>query len=104
MELLFVFLIGAIAGLAARYFLPGRHTHGSVLIPAVGAAVACALWVALTWVGLKWNGGWIWLITVVATTVVVFALDLAVGRVREQADEDRLATLTKTGVRATSAG
>ena len=40
MELLFVALGGAILGLGARYLLPGRHTHGSVLVPAIGVIAA----------------------------------------------------------------
>lgn len=98
MELFFVFLLGAIIGLAARYFLPKRHTHGSVLIPAVGAAIACALWVALTWLGLKWDAGVIWWVTLVGTAVLVTIVDLAIGSVRDHADAERLAALTKSGV------
>lgn len=98
MELLFIALGGAIIGLAARYFLPHRHTHGAVLMPALGVMVACVLWVALTWAGLKWNGGWIWWITLVGTAVVVAAADLVIGRVRTSRDDHLLAELTKGAV------
>ncbi|WP_223695194.1 hypothetical protein [Leifsonia poae] len=98
MELLFVALGGALLGLGARYFLPHRHTHGAVLIPAVGVMVSSALWVALTWAGLAWNGGWIWWITLVGTAVIVFVIDLIVGRVRTSNDDKLLATLTKGAV------
>lgn len=97
MELLFVFLAGAILGMAARYFLPAHHTHGVILIPSIGAGFASAIWVALTWAGLKWNGSMIWWITLIATGVVVIAVDLLVGRARESADAAQLATLMKTG-------
>ena len=98
MELLFVALGGAIIGLAARYFLPNRHTHGAVLIPALGVMVASALWVALTWAGLKWNGGWIWWITLVGTAVVVAVADIVIGRVRTAQDDRLLADLSKGAV------
>ncbi|GAB3580964.1 hypothetical protein GCM10027406_21280 [Leifsonia lichenia] len=98
MELLFVALGGAIIGLAARYFLPNRHTHGAVLIPALGVMVSSALWVSLTWAGLKWNGGWIWWITLVGTAVVVAAADIVIGRVRTAQDDRLLADLTKGAV------
>lgn len=98
MELLFVFLAGAVIGLLARYCLPDRHRHGSLLVPAVGAAVACALWVVLTWAGLAWDGGWIWWITILSTILVAVVADLALGRSRRHADAARLATLTRTGV------
>ncbi|WP_431280203.1 hypothetical protein [Leifsonia poae] len=98
MELLFVALGEAILGLAARYFLPGRHTHGSVLVPAIGVMVSSVLWVALTWAGLKWNGGWIWWITLVGTAVVVTVVDLLLGRIRTNSDDRLLANLTKGAI------
>lgn len=98
MELLFVALGGALLGLAARYCLPGRGSHGAVLVPAVGTAVASVVWVALTWLGMKWDGGWIWWITfaVAGTTAVV--ADILLRRRRSRADQAMLQTLIKTGV------
>ena len=98
MELLFVALGGAILGLGARYLLPGRHTHGSVLVPAIGVIVASVLWVALTWAGLAWDGGWIWWITLGGTAVVVTVADLLIGRIRNATDERMLANLTKGAI------
>jgi hypothetical protein len=98
MELLFISLGGAIIGLLARYLLPQRHRHGSMLIPAIGTAVAAALWVALTWAGMKWNGGWIWAITIVVTAVVCVAVDLAIGQARMRHDNVQLAALSKGAV------
>lgn len=98
MELLFVVLGGAIIGLAGRYFLPNRHTHGSVLVPAIGVIAASVLWVALTWAGLKWNGGWIWWITLLGTALVVAVSDLVVGRIRAAHDERMLHSLAKGAV------
>lgn len=98
MELLFVVLGGAIIGLAGRYFLPNRHTHGSALVPAIGVIAASVLWVALTWAGLKWNGGWIWWITLVGTALIVAVADLVVGRVRAANDDRMLHALAKGAV------
>lgn len=98
MELLFVVLGGAIIGLAGRYLLPYRHTHGSVLIPAVGVITASVLWVGLTWAGLKWDGGWIWWITLLGTALVVALVDLAVGRARTAGDDRMLHQLTRGAV------
>lgn len=91
MELLFITLGGVILGLAARFALPHRNLHGSALVPALGGAVAAALWAALTWLGLPWDGGWIWAITLVVTAVVVVAADARIGRVRSRRDEQLLA-------------
>ena len=98
MELLFVVLGGAILGLGARYLLPRRHTHGAVLVPALGAAAASVLWVALTWAGLKWDGGWIWWITLVGTAAIVAVTDLVLGRVRTVSDERLLHELSRGAV------
>jgi hypothetical protein len=95
MELLFVTLAGAIIGLAVRYTLPHRHTHGSALMPAIGLIVSAALWEGLTWAGLKWDGGWIWVITMVGTVAIVVVIDVIVGRVRTTHDANLLATLSK---------
>ncbi|WP_431220800.1 hypothetical protein [Leifsonia xyli] len=98
MELLFVVLGGAIIGLAGRYLLPNRHTHGAVLMPALGAVAAAVLWVALTWAGLKWDGGWIWWITLLGTALVVAVSDVLIGRLRTQSDDRMLHALTKGAV------
>ncbi|QDZ14358.1 hypothetical protein [Humibacter ginsenosidimutans] len=103
MELLFITLGGAIIGLIARYTLPYRHSHGAVLIPALGAGVAAAVWVILTWVGMKWDGGWIWWITLIVTAIVSVGVDLLLGGLRTRSDEQRLHRLTRTGVSATGA-
>lgn len=100
MELLFVTLGGVILGLIARYSLPHRSTHGSVLVPAVGAAVAAVMWVALTWLGWTWDGGWIWWVSLGASVVVAVIVDLWLGRRRTEHDQQMLRTLTRTGIPA----
>ena len=93
MELLFITLGGIILGLGARYLLPHRERHGSVLIPAIGAAVSAVVWVALTWLGWAWDGGWIWVVSLVVTGLAVIAADVLIGRARVQHDDERLALL-----------
>ncbi|MFC6355043.1 hypothetical protein [Luethyella okanaganae] len=100
MELLFVTLGGAILGIGARYVLPHSSEHGVTLIPAVGAAVAAIVWVGLTWLGWKWDGGWIWWVSLMVAAGASVAVDLLIGRARSAADARRLAILTKTGVAA----
>ncbi len=94
MELLFVALGGAIFGLAARYALPNRDEYGVALVPAVGTAVAAVVWVALTWLGMKWDSGWIWLITLAAAAAVSVVAALLIGRARAASDERMLAQLS----------
>ncbi|NQX34198.1 hypothetical protein [Herbiconiux sp. VKM Ac-2851] len=93
MELLFITLGGVILGLIARYALPNRDRHGVVVVPAIGAAVAAVVWGILTWAGLPWDGGWIWVISLVVTAVAVVVADVLIGRRRRERDEVRLQQL-----------
>jgi hypothetical protein len=93
MELLFITLGGAILGLIARYALPRRDNHGEALVPSIGAGLAAVLWVALTWAGLPWDGGWIWAITLVVTAAAVGIADPIIGIYRERADTARFVAL-----------
>jgi hypothetical protein len=93
MELLFITLGGIILGLIARYTLPDRERHGVVLVPAIGAATAAIVWVALTWAGMPWDGGWIWVISLVVTALTVVAADILIGRSRAIRDAERLQAL-----------
>ena len=98
MELLFVALGGAILGLAARYSLPRRHTYGSALVPAIGTGVAAVVWVGLTWLGWPWDGGWIWVVSLVASGLVAAASAYVIGPRRERADAALFERLARPGV------
>ena len=93
MELLFVALFGALIGLVARYALPHRGTHGALLVPSVGTVAAMAAWVALTWAGLRWDQGVIWIATLGVSALAAAAVDLVVGRRRSAADARALAAI-----------
>lgn len=96
MELLFVVVIAACLGAIARYTLPRRSSYGLVLLPALAAAVAAIVWVALTWAGMPWDGGWIWAITLVVATGAAIATALILPRSRDAADERLFAELNST--------
>lgn len=98
MELLFVTLGGALLGLAARYAVPRRTMHGVVVVPAVGAAVAAVAWVVSTWLGLPWDGGWIWVISLVAAGLASAGVALFLGSRRERHDAELFTHLAKVGV------
>jgi peptidoglycan/LPS O-acetylase OafA/YrhL len=95
MELLFVTLGGVILGLAARYGLPKRDTHGALLVPAIGAIVASVVWAALTWVGWKFDGGWIWVASLVAAGVIAGLASVFLGRQRTASDAELLTRLSR---------
>lgn len=103
MELLFITLIGVGIGLAARYCIPQRHTHGVVLIPAVATAASALIWVGLTWAGLTWDGGWIWVITLAATALIAVVVAVAVGQARSRGDRRMLTRLSVGAARPDAA-
>jgi hypothetical protein len=94
-ELLFVTVIGASISLGVRYLVPGRRTHGVLLVPAAGAAATAAVWAACVWIGLTFDGGWIWVIALVLGPLASLAVALALPGRRESADAELLARLMK---------
>jgi hypothetical protein len=94
MELLFVILLSFCIGLAVRYALPGRETYGSMLVPAIAAIAGAVVWEILTWVGWKFDGGWIWVASLVASGVVALVLALVIPRGRRSNDEELLKQLS----------
>lgn len=100
MELLFVALGGAIFGILARYLQPGRLFHGVIVVPAVGVATASTVWVILTWLGMAWDGGWIWVVALALSGVIAFVTGRILSSRREAQDKELLHTLIKTGLPA----
>ena len=100
MELLYVTVIGAAIGTVVRYVLPGRHGYGLFMLPAVAAAVTAIVWVALVWVGLKFDGGWIWVAALGASGVASILVALLVVRGRKHADQRLLHHLSGGKVHA----
>ncbi|HWM34954.1 MAG TPA: hypothetical protein VNR36_12025 [Pseudolysinimonas sp.] len=94
MELLYVTVIGAGIGAVVRYLIPGRRAHGMLLLPAIGAAVTSALWVGLLWLGLTFDGGWIWVISLGAATLASIAAAIWLARARERGDRRLLHQLS----------
>jgi hypothetical protein len=90
MELVYVTVIGAALGAGARYLLPGRHIYGALLLPAIGAAVTSAVWAGLVWAGWKFDGGWIWVVSLTAGAVAAIIAALLLVRTREQVDRQLL--------------
>lgn len=86
MELVYVTVIGAAIGLLARYVLPGRRTYGLLLLPAAAAAVTATVWVALVWAGWRFDGGWIWVVSLAAATVTSVLIPLLLPRARDRHD------------------
>ena len=95
MELMFVILISAAIGLGLTYASrQGRHTYGILLLPSVSAVVTSIVWIGLLWLGFKFDGGWIWAISIAAGAVVALILALRLPRSRQSADRAMLTTLS----------
>jgi hypothetical protein len=95
MELLFVILIVFGMGIIARYTIPGRDTYGIVIVPAIAAAVSAVVWEILTWLGWKFDGGWIWVATLIVGGIVSLVLAIAIPRARRGRDAELLQKLSK---------
>ncbi|MCU1528826.1 MAG: hypothetical protein JWP75_2589 [Frondihabitans sp.] len=95
MELLFVTLGGVILGLAVRYTFPNRSTYGAALLPALGAVAASAVWAALTWAGWKFDGGWIWVASLLTSGVVAVLGAVVLSRTRMTSDAEMLQRLSR---------
>lgn len=88
MELIFVTAIGLSLAVLVRYLVPGRKTSGLLLIPAIGGAVTCAVWVALVWLGLTFDGGWIWFISLAAGVIASVVAAVILPKRRRIADDE----------------
>lgn len=97
MELVFVTVIAAGIGGIVRYLLPGRDAYGIGLLPAIAASTTAAVWVALVWLGLTFDGGWIWVISLVAGTLAPIVLALVLPGRRRAADDELFARLSRPG-------
>lgn len=95
MELLFAVLGGiAIAG-GLRYLLPNRHSYGVLLLPAVGGAVSAAVWSGLTWLRWPFDGGWIWVASLLLAAVAGILVAALLSRQRVAADQRMLESLSR---------
>ena len=95
MELLFVTVIGAGIGALVRYLLPQRGTYGSLLLPGIAATVTAAVWVALLWAGLTFDGTWIWVASLGAGGIAALVAGLVLPRRRVTHDAHRLDQLAR---------
>lgn len=95
MELLFAVLGGIVIAGGLRYAFPHRHSYGVLLLPALGGTVAAIVWAGLTWLGWKFDGGWIWVASLVLPAIVAALVAVLLSRSRVAADERLLQSLSK---------
>ena len=98
MELLFVLVIAAGIGTVLRYVLPSRGTYGLFLLPAISTVVTAIVWVALLWIGWKFDGTWIWVASLGAGFAAALITGIALPRQRAASDERKLNELVRRRV------
>lgn len=86
MQILLAFLFGAAVGGLVHLTLPGRGTRGVALVPIAGAVIGGAVWLALTWAGLKVDDGWLWVWSL-AAPFVLYPLVVALTAMRRRHDK-----------------
>ena len=62
MELAFILVYAAILGLVAPYLGIDIKHIGSLVPGAIALVTGALVWALLTWVGLRYDEAWIWLI------------------------------------------
>jgi len=95
MEILFAIVIGAGMGAVIRFVVPGRHTHGLLLVPLIGAIVAGGVWTPLVWLGFTFDGTWIWVISLGAAGVAALLTAILAPIMRQNEDAARFERLRR---------
>jgi hypothetical protein len=87
MELVLVVTFAGVLGLALRYLIPGRNTHGFAVMPSAAIILGSLGWLLAIWVGLEASGPWGWVVALGLALVGTVALGLVLPRKRTEADE-----------------
>ncbi|TWX37197.1 hypothetical protein ES689_11025 [Frigoribacterium sp. ACAM 257] len=95
MELLFVVLGGALLGFVAHFALPAHDTRGVLLAPGAAASVAAVVWEVLLLLGLRADGGWIWVVSLVLSAVAAVVVCRVAATSRRRRDGELLARLSR---------
>ena len=93
LSLVYVTVVGASLGVNTRFVLPGRHTYGFVLLPAIGAAVSAAIWVSVQWFALL-GFPLDWVAALAGALVASVVVALLVSRTRTESDARELHVLS----------
>ncbi len=74
MELAFILVYAAILGLVAPYLGLNTKVIGSLVPGAISLVAGALAWAVLTWCGMHYDQGWIWIIVMLAmpAAMVIF--------------------------------
>lgn len=79
-----------ILGLVAPYIFARSEEYGALLPPAIALAVGSVLWSALTWLGLSYTDGYIWIIVMVVMPLAMVIISSRLAHARIRAREEKL--------------
>lgn len=94
MELVFVVTVGGLLGLAVRFIVRGRESHGLAVLPSLGVIVGSLVWALAIWVGLDGGTVWPWVLSLGLALASVILGAVAIPRRRAHADTALWAELT----------
>jgi peptidoglycan/LPS O-acetylase OafA/YrhL len=92
MDYVFAVIVGysVILGLVAPYINAKSEEYGWVLPPAIALATGSVLWIVLTWLGFKYEEGYIWAIVMVIMPLVMVVLSTRIAHARISKREEKL--------------
>lgn len=85
-----------ILGIGVYFLVPRRESYGAAMLPAASGAITAVVWAGLTWASWKFDGTWIWVVSLAAGCVGSAAAGLLLARRREAADDRLFQTLVKS--------
>lgn len=93
MEILLALIFGAAVGTAAHALLPHRDTRGVAVGPVLGALVAGATWLAMTWARVAVDNPLLWVAAIAVPAAVTLPALALLSRVRLRRDRHERAAL-----------
>ena len=90
MEFGIIAFYAIILGLVAPYIFAKSEEYGALLPPAIALATGSVLWATLTWLGFKYEEGYIWIIVMVLMPLVMIVVSSRIAYARAYAREAKL--------------
>lgn len=92
MEFAFAVIVfyAVILGMVAPYVFTKSEEYGKLLPPAISLIAGSVLWVLLTWLGFKYEEGYIWAIIMILMPLAMTLVSSRIAQARISAREEKL--------------
>lgn len=97
MELLVILAYAGILAMVAPFVLPKNDFYGRLVPFSVALTSGSVVWLLLTWLGFGYTEAWIWFIAMLVMPVATWLAAKYLLRVRETAENVKLAELRLRG-------